>query len=562
MKRIITILTLILFFSVNNFSQNACNKRIERHLRLAGDSWAHFPVLYLAYDSALAKYGFADYISTGAGSALISMTAETWWQFPLTRHALESAIYSDRGHPVDVVMVSLGGNDVAFGIRKGDSLNVLDNDLYLAKLFMDSIFDYIHTTLPNAQIIWQSYDYTNFNDPCLDFPWDPYCDLWSGRGYASPYEINRFMGYITAYQDSVVLAYNKPYIHSFSANGLMQWCFGQTTPLRYPPFGTYPPRSVPFPGGNINYPSPHAAMGLLGIDTYHLSPLGYTYLAEYYMRVFINNYLRRNRDTSFYSVGQTEDGFVKQNGTVGTGEIQVANSTISKTKGIISFNTESIPDNKKIKKASLFMRNTFIQRAYSFYGSKFPDYFKLDIKQGTFGSNQVEASDFNEAASLADVACVAGNLRGKDYSLRFDLHDDALKFINKTGTTQFRLEILDSNFIKFYNGDTLALESPYLDIQYDTTNIILGVKNISKVEKLSIYPNPSSSYITIEIPKNISNENNALYIYDIKGALVKTVQLDKSKTQLEINIVDLAANEYFIKLSNNSSDWIGSFIKN
>lgn len=37
MKRIITILTLILFFSVNNFSQNACNKRIERHLRLAGD---------------------------------------------------------------------------------------------------------------------------------------------------------------------------------------------------------------------------------------------------------------------------------------------------------------------------------------------------------------------------------------------------------------------------------------------------------------------------------------------------------------------------------------------
>ncbi|MBK6273454.1 MAG: T9SS type A sorting domain-containing protein [Saprospirales bacterium] len=108
----------------------------------------------------------------------------------------------------------------------------------------------------------------------------------------------------------------------------------------------------------------------------------------------------------------------------------------------------------------------------------------------------------------------------------------------------------------------MALESPYLDIQYDTTNIILGVKNISKVEKLSIYPNPSSSYITIEIPKNISNENNALYIYDIKGALVKTVQLDKSKTQLEINIVDLAANEYFIKLSNNSSDWIGSFIKN
>ncbi|MFN8283970.1 MAG: T9SS type A sorting domain-containing protein [Chitinophagales bacterium] len=562
MKRLLITLCLIVCTYTISVSQNACNKRIERHLRIAGDSWGHFPVLYLAYDSALAKYGFADYVASGAGSVLISMTAETWWQFPLTRHALEGAIYSDRGHPVDVVMVSLGGNDVAFGINSTDSLSVLDDDLYQAKLFMDSIFDYIHTTLPKAQIIWQSYDYPNFNDPCMDFPWDPYCDLWHNHGYATPYQINRFMNYITHYQDSVVEAYHKPYMHSFNANGLMQWCYGQTTPLRYAPFGTYPPRSVPFPGGNINYPSPHPAMGLYGVDTYHLSPLGYTYLAEYYMRVFINNYLRRNRDTSFYSVGQTEDGYVKQNGTVGTGEIQIANSTISKTKGIISFNTASIPDNKIIKKASLYMRNTFIQRAYSYYGSKFPDYFKLDIKQGTFGTNQVEASDYNEAPSLSDVACVAGNLRGSGYSLRFDLHDDALKFINKTGTTQFRLEILDTNFVKFYNGDTMALESPYLDIQYDTTNVVLGVKNIIKTEKLSVYPNPTYAYLNIEIPESVNKQNQSLYITDIKGALVKVVQLDKHKNKLEINVSDLAANEYFIRLSDDSADWIGSFIKN
>lgn len=562
MKKVLLISSLLfLFFGIAS-SQNACLKKTEPHIRLVGDSWAHFPALYQAYDSALAKYGFPDYYSRSSGSVLISMTAESWWQFPLTKLAMQTALEDDIGKPIDIVMVSLGGNDVAFKIRKGDSLNVLDVSLNKAKLFMDSIFDFIHTTLPNAQVIWQSYDYPNFNDPCIDYPWDPYCDLWKDKGYPSPYEINRFMNYLTDYMDSSIQSYNNPKFHFFNSLGLMQWQYGQTTALRYPPYGTYPPRSVPFPRGNINYPSPHTAMGLNGIDTYHLGPHSYTVLAEFYMRKYINNYLRRNRDTSFYSAGSNEDGWVTSTGQTGTGEIQIANNGISKTKGIVSFNTSSIPDDKVIKKASLFLRTKSVSKTYS-GAVVFPQDFTLDIKQGTFGTSEPEAGDFSETASLSNVACAAGSLRGNEYALRFDLDPQALKFINKTGITQFRLEVLNNNVIKFFNGDTLELEGPYLDIHYDTTAVISGVINKTNTDKsLQVFPNPAKDEIRLKWNKEPESKNARFSIYNTQGKLVWAESYDRLPgEELQINISHLPDGGYIISKENEKDTKVGTFLK-
>ncbi len=552
---------LMLFFGIAS-AQNACLKKTEPHIRLVGDSWAHFPALYQAYDSALAKYGFPDYYTLSSGTVLISMTAQNWWQFPLTKLALQTAIEDDIGKPIDIAMVSLGGNDVAFGIRKGDSLNVLDDNLAEAKLFMDSIFDFIHTTLPKAQIIWQCYDYPNFNDPCLDYPWDPYCDLWQGRGYPSPFEINRFMRYMTDFMDSAMQSYHNPQFHFFNCNGLMQWHYGQTKPLRYPPYGTYPPRSVPFPGGNLNYPSPHEAMGLNGIDTYHLGPASYTVLAEFYMRKYINNYLRRNRDTSFYSTGSREDGWVTSTGQTGTGEIQIANNGVSKTKGIVSFNTASIPDDKVIKKASLFLRTKYVNKTYS-GAVVFPMDFTLDIKQGTFGTSEPEAGDFSESASLSNVACAAGSLRGNEYALRFDLDPQALKFINKTGITQFRLEVLNNNVIKFFNGDTLELEGPYLDIYYDTTAVISGVITKETTDKsLQVFPNPAADEITLKWSKEPTLKKAKFSIYNTQGKLVWTESYDRlAGEEIQINISQLPNGGYIISKEDDKNTKVGTFIK-
>ncbi len=562
MKKFLLILTTLFFFIQHSNGQEACSARRTAHIRLVGDSWLHFPAIYAAYDSALAKYGFADYFAVSEGSVLISMTAETWWQFPLARFALEASLNSDASRPIDVVMVSLGGNDVAFKIHSGDSLDVLDYNLNKAKLLMDSIFDFIHSKYPKGQIIWQSYDYPNFNDPCLDFPWDPYCDLWQSHGYATPFQINRFMGYITHYQDSAITSYQKPYMHFFNGLGLMQWCYGQTTPLRYEPFGTYPPRSVPLPGGNIYYPSPHAAMGLAGIDTYHLGPQGYTYMAEFYMRKFISNYLRRGRDTSVYSMAQNFDGWADANNVTGTGDVLVGKRNTVDTKGIFSFNTSFIPENKTIKRASVFFKVKTLKRNYGL-STVFPQIFTLDIKTGAFGNDAIEASDFSAAPTSTDVACFAGSLNGNGYALRADIHGDALKYINKNGITQFRLSTSDDNLLTFYNGDTTEFEGPYLDIYYDTLNIISGVINKQNINNtLSVFPNPAKEEITLQLNKELLFKKAILSIYSTQGALIFKNEYDKiSHTELKIDISQLAVGDYFISIENSENKSVGIFVK-
>ena len=559
----VTVIFFAYFFSNTTHAQDACKARRAAHIRLVGDSWLHFPAIYHAYDSALAKYGFPDMFTVSDGSVLISMTAETWWQHPLARFALEASVNSDAARPIDIIMVSLGGNDVAFKIKHGDSLNVLDNSLYTAKLFMDSIFDFLHEKYPNGQIIWQSYDYPNFNDPCIDFPWDPYCDLWKSHNYPTPYEINRFLGYISQYQDSVVQAYQKPYMHFYNALGLMQWHYGQTTPLRFEPYGTYPPRSVPLPGGKIDYPTPYPAMGLLGIDTYHLGPQGFTYLAEFYMRKFINNYLRKNRDITFRSIGKTADGWVDANGITGTGDVLVGKRNNIDTKGIFSFNTEEIPDNKNIKKASLFVKVKTLKQPYPL-GLFFPQNFSLDVKKGTFGTDDLQGDDYNDIASFSDIACFAGNLIGNDYTLRADLHPDALKYINKTGITEFRLSTSDNNLLTFYNGDTTEFEGPYLDIYYDSLEIISGVKNNTSIHQtLKIFPNPASTEISIQVNNQDWNMKKSMVkIVTSQGAEVMSIPFDKlQQSDYKIDINHLADGGYFVSIEDENQKTIGSFIK-
>lgn len=564
MKKFI-LLFLVIFISVNySNAQNACTQQTNTRIRLVGDSWLHFPQIYQAYDSALAKYGFPDVGVIGDGSVLISMTAETWWQFPLAKFALDAALTSDANRPIDIVIVSLGGNDVGFGFHSGDSLSVVDEDLRKTGLFMDSIFDFIHKKIPKAQIIWQGYDYPNFQDPCIDYSWDPYCDTWIGHGYFTAYEVNRFLNYLTEFQDSVINGYNKPYMHFFNCNGLMQWYYGQTTPLRYAPFGTYAPRTVPFPGGNINYPTPHVAMGLLGIDAYHLSPDGFTVLAEFYVRKFISNYLRKNRDTTFHSLGQNYDGWADETVASGTGNVYVGkNENQKNTKGIFTFNTSTIPANKKVKKAVLFLKAKTQKTNYN-QGNIFPQNFVLDIKSGAFGSDNIEGSDFAATPSLTDIACFAGNLRGNGYTMRAELNDEALQYINKNGLTQFRLSITDNNFITFYNGDTTDFESPYLDVYYDTTNLVTAVTNKQNIkDEIQVFPNPATNEITLLLNKEWKNKNLLLHIYDTKGALVLSSNYENSSSNqtLKINIEPLPAGSYFISIENGEFKTSSTFTK-
>jgi hypothetical protein len=304
-------------------------------------------------------------------------------------------------------------------------------------------------------------------------------------------------------------------------------------------------------------------MGLGGIDAYHLSPDGFTVLAEFYVRKFISNYLRRNKDTTIHSLGQNFDGWVDEGTNTGTGNVLVGkNNQQLATKGVFSFNTSVIPANKKVKKAVLFFKEKTIARPYSPI-TRFPQNFVLDIKNGTFGNDVIEGSDYLATASLTDVACFAGSLRGNNYTLRAELNEDALQYINKNGITQFRLSITDNNLITFYNGDTTEFEGPYLDIYYDTTAIISGIKeNKTSTNTLVVYPNPANNEITVQLEKDWLSRKSIISIYSVNGSLVYNNTQDKTMhTDLKIDVSQLASGGYFISVENEQRKSVGTFVK-
>jgi hypothetical protein len=280
------------------------------------------------------------------------------------------------------------------------------------------------------------------------------------------------------------------------------------------------------------------------------------------MRKFINNYLRRERDTSVYSMGQSYDGWVSSNTITGTGDVQIGKRNAQNTRGIFSFNTDFIPDNKIIKKAFLFLKCKDIKTPYPL-GNPFPQSFTLDIKSGTFGNSTIEASDYNETASLSDVACFTGSLLGKDYTLRADIHANALQYINKTGFTQFRLDVSDDNLITFFNGDTTEFEGPYLDIYYDTTSIVSGVINKQNTDRtLQLFPNPATTDVTIRLNKEWLNKKFAVSIFNTEGKFISSEVYDRiMSSELNIDVRKLAAGGYFISVEDDERKSVGTFVK-
>ena len=73
------------------------------------------------------------------------------------------------------------------------------------------------------------------------------------------------------------------------------------------------------------------------------------------------------------------------------------------------------------------------------------------------------------------------------------------------------------------------------------------------------YPNPSSDNVTIDIQGYSAAEQTALELYNVTGALLKTLQIQSALTQL--NIADLAEGVYIIKITTNKAVAVKRLIK-
>jgi len=136
-------------------------------------------------------------------------------------------------------------------------------------------------------------------------------------------------------------------------------------------------------------------------------------------------------------------------------------------RSILAFNTSSLPDNAVILKVTLKVKKNSVigggDPLSLFQG------FKVDIKNGTFGTAALELGDFNAAAS-STYGPFSPPLSAGWYSLSLT---SGKGYVNKVGNTHFRLYFsLDdnnnsvANSLKLYSGNAAASDRPQLIIQY------------------------------------------------------------------------------------------------
>ncbi|MFZ5923061.1 MAG: choice-of-anchor Q domain-containing protein [Chloroflexota bacterium] len=140
-------------------------------------------------------------------------------------------------------------------------------------------------------------------------------------------------------------------------------------------------------------------------------------------------------------------------------------------RGILSFNTSSLPDNAVITRVTLKLKKQGVTGGGNpvtlFQG------FMADIKKGIFGASGLQAGDFQAAANKS-VGPFKPALSGGWYNLNLT---GAKAFVNKLATsgglTQIRLRFkLDdnnnavANFLSLYSGNSPAASRPKLIIEY------------------------------------------------------------------------------------------------
>ena len=121
----------------------------------------------------------------------------------------------------------------------------------------------------------------------------------------------------------------------------------------------------------------------------------------------------------------------------------------------------------------------------------------------------------------------------------------------------------DNNLNPFYNGDITQFEGPYLDIYYDTTDIISGIKeNKASTNGRSVDPNPAENEITVSLSKEMMYKKSVLTIYNTQGASVYRTEYDKPLQQeFKIDVSQLALGGYFISVENEQRKSVGTFVK-
>lgn len=404
---------------------------------------------------------------------------------------------------IDKVLLSIGGNDILAarcdgGWYKDMDLNEPGSENALLDTIMahtQYIVEQILAVRPDIQVILSSYDFPNFNvqgawigcfflcNLCEMFAcerrkqlsYSPVttplsaCEAEEPNELISDMELNQMMQTIEIRRQEYALSH--PRVHYDNSIGLMHHYYGDG--ISGPGVLPHPQPEYPYaPGGNVAQPSLRENFRLVNIsgwfdapaDPIHLTAAGYTYKAKNLMNNLVfPTYMRGNPQATFFSEG-SNDGYVyvENNSakSIHTSGIRIGDNGITwnfndlEYYGILSFNTENLPNNAIIEGGSLYLTRSSANNNPFHLNDRNP---VLDIKSGHFGSSPaLQLGDWNAPADATNIGCFIGKADSNKDAIRIDLQPAALQHINPQGRTQFRVyfDYADwwAEYINFFDG--------------------------------------------------------------------------------------------------------------
>lgn len=535
MKKLCTLLVLVLIGQHNLFSQ--CVEIPKNRVLLVGDSWAAFMNGDLTITNGLRNMGHSNKKYTSSLS-IAENGAETW-DF-MSGPKLDDIVNIINANPdINIVHLSIGGNDllgdwnVSFTDEQTDSLTSEVKDRLL------TIIDFLQNTRPGMRVFWAGYTYPNFGEVIEDVaPFQtshPFYSTWNDMGQPDFATIN---GILNEVSDSMTyIAANDPQLDFVPAQGILQYQYGQTSPLGVAPGGTYAPFEAPLPVGFPDYPSPKSSMRLYaGIftDCFHLTPEAYLTMFTYQAQKFYQKFFMD--DKYILSDGGANDGSVSSSGDV-SNSLQLGQFGGSEYATVVSFDTQVMADTT-VSSASIFLRRESLSGTNPFSGAS----VHVKMKSGNFGSaSMVEAEDFTAEGDADDNVCRFGSDQQNGHWVRIDLSADIVASINNQDKSQFIITVPGSTGGLMTFSDASDPEhAPILNLKYGPSPNSVNEHSASK--ELPVYPIPTVGPLTIDA------SNARIQFVEVLSVLGNVV-LKPSVSNNSIDISSLTNGSYVLRIT-------------
>ncbi|OAB80177.1 M4 family metallopeptidase [Cochleicola gelatinilyticus] len=196
--------------------------------------------------------------------------------------------------------------------------------------------------------------------------------------------------------------------------------------------------------------------------------------------------------------------------------------------------------------ANLPYGSNTVRISAGFSGSSYTEYWKIWIDydhDGTFESNELVVSgSSSSSATLSGSFSVPTTATAGATRMRVSM---------KYNSAQTSCEAFSYGEVEDY---TVNIGQSFAGIADGTSGDTLG--NDSAVYGIKMYPNPASTYITIEL---LDNREATYEIFNVLGQQVSNGMLDRTAT---INVNNLAAGLYLVKINDGQKDLIQRFVKN